>query len=148
MASKSLYICFFLAVPVHVEVPRPRIKPMPQRWQHRILNPLSHTGTLKVFILNWAYDHKSCYDVWTWTLLLLTDPMLERVNVPPVRSGVLSWPAEPNFWRRFNSVATSNMEQIWTFFTLGTIKPWSVSIATPMLWEALKNNYTAGLFIS
>lgn len=29
----------------HVEVPRPRIEPMPQQWPNWILNPLSHQGT-------------------------------------------------------------------------------------------------------
>lgn len=42
---------------------------------------------------------------------VLTVPIFERVNVPPVRSFVPSWPAEPKDCRRFNSEAISNTLQ-------------------------------------
>ena len=45
------YIFLFLAVPQHIEAPKPRAEHTPQhwpkllQWQHWILNPLSHKGT-------------------------------------------------------------------------------------------------------
>ena len=41
----TLFFFFFWQCPQHVKVPRPGIKPVPQHWQHWILNPLSHQGT-------------------------------------------------------------------------------------------------------
>lgn len=66
----------------------------------------------------------------------LTEPMLERVKVPPVRSAAPSCPAEPRACRRLSSTATSKTLRLWTLFTLGTRRPWGVSIAKPMLWDA------------
>ena len=36
----------------HADIPRPRIKPVPQQWQHQILNLLCHQGIPNLF---WFY---------------------------------------------------------------------------------------------
>lgn len=62
--------------------------------------------------------------------------MLDRVKVPPLSSAVPNWPTAPSACRRFNSCAISNTLSSCTFFTLGTSRPWLVSMARPMLWDA------------
>ena len=42
-----LFFFFFWLYPQHAKVPRPGTEPAPQQWQHQILNPLSHQGTLQ-----------------------------------------------------------------------------------------------------
>ena len=46
---------FFFLYLSHTDLPRPGIKSEPQKWQHWFLNPLSHTGTLKIIILLWFF---------------------------------------------------------------------------------------------
>ena len=65
----------------------------------------------------------------------LTDPMFERVNVPPVKSSGVSLPASPIWWSLLSSTVISNIDLFCTFFTFGTTKPCCVSMATPMLCE-------------
>ena len=44
-SSLSFFLFLFFGLCLqHVAVPGPGIKPMPQQWQHWILNPLSHLG--------------------------------------------------------------------------------------------------------
>ena len=47
LVFKSRFYCCinFWLPPRHVEVPGTGIEPMPQQWQHQILNPLHHKGT-------------------------------------------------------------------------------------------------------
>ena len=47
----------FLATPEAAEVPEPGIKPVPQRWQCQMLNPLHHLGTPQIFFLQ-EQNHK------------------------------------------------------------------------------------------
>ena len=46
----SLFIFSFGPHFWYAEVPRPRVKPPPQQWQHCIFNLLSHQGTPKPFV--------------------------------------------------------------------------------------------------
>lgn len=71
--------------------------------------------------------------------------MLERVNVPPVRSAVPSCPPEPSVCSRFSSAAISNTLRACTPFTLGTSRPCGVSMASPMLWDACKQEQKIGM---
>ena len=78
----------------------------------------------------------------------LTVPMLESENVPPERSCVPSLPSCPSAMIRFSSPATWSMLRLWTFLTLGTSKPSLVSMAKPMLCDALiQNNITCMFFL-
>lgn len=70
--------------------------------------------------------------------------MLDRVKVPPPSSAVPSWPAAPRTCRRFSSWAIWKILSSCTFFTLGTSRPWLVSMARPMLWEAWRSRGGGG----
>ena len=48
----QFYSFIFLPHLRHVGLPGPWIEPVPQQWQHWILNPLSHKGTLPVLFSN------------------------------------------------------------------------------------------------
>ena len=50
-SSACLFVLFvFWIHPWHVEVPRPGIKPEPQQWWHRVLNPLNYQNSLCQFL--------------------------------------------------------------------------------------------------
>ena len=51
---------FFWPCSEHMEVPKPGIKPIPQQWQHWILNPLSHqrTPSLSLLYILLQYHYK------------------------------------------------------------------------------------------
>lgn len=69
-----------------------------------------------------------------------TEPMFERVKVPPVRSAGASLDAVANDCSRLRSLAISNMLFVSQFFMFGTIKPSLESMAIPILCDALKTN--------
>ena len=48
-----VFVWFFWLQPRQAEVPKPGIKLVPQQWQHRILNPLSHQGTRLSLYVKW-----------------------------------------------------------------------------------------------
>jgi len=58
------------------------------------------------------------------------------VNVPSDKSLAPSLPADASSCIRLSSAAISNNVRFCTFFTLGTMRPLGVSIATPMLCAA------------
>lgn len=62
--------------------------------------------------------------------------MFDKENVPPVRSAVLSLPAEPRACKRISSEEISKTLSDCTFLTFGTSRPEGVSMATPILCEA------------
>ena len=48
-----LFVCLFVWLyPWHAEVPGPGTEPVPQQWQHRILNLLGHQGTPHILTFN------------------------------------------------------------------------------------------------
>ena len=63
--------------------------------------------------------------------------MLERVNVPPIKSLGANLDALASPCSLTKSLAISKMLLVSIFFIFGTIKPSAVSMATPMLCAAL-----------
>ena len=67
----SCFFFFFFCPPFqHMEVFRPGVEPEKQQWQHQILNPLSHQGTLSMLLRspslligtlssNWCYTFRT-----------------------------------------------------------------------------------------
>ena len=68
----------------------------------------------------------------------LTDPMFDRVKVPPDKWSGDNFPLSPSWWSLLSSTAISNTDLFWTFLIFGTNKPCWVSMATPILWEPWK----------
>ena len=68
MVELSIFFFFFFFFWLHmqhVEIPRPGTEPIPQQWQHWILNPIGHQGTpffKKIFLnqLNCVYYQLTC----------------------------------------------------------------------------------------
>mmetsp|Transcript_20633 Transcript_20633/g.66575 ORF Transcript_20633/g.66575 Transcript_20633/m.66575 type:complete len:295 (+) Transcript_20633:527-1411(+) len=66
--------------------------------------------------------------------------MLERVKVPPFRSGIESLPAAASACSRDSSCATCSSVSEPTSLMFGTSRPCGVSIATPMLCDPLTSS--------